>query len=927
MRGSISGTSLNTALNQIAKKRDDIKAAYGFDVPVDEKGNLLFVDFLKLLNQSTEAMDKLSRSGDFGDLFNLRGMRSILPITNEKDIKRLIDLTESIAGAKDEARQAAIIMDSGFGGAFRRAVSAVDDLNISLGKLQSGPLTAMLNTVPHLTGLLDQLINKYQGFTLLLAASPAIALAAGGSMMVLSFILKNVGSAVGVIRSLTGIGGKAALLVASNSMITKGAKKLAGLRSKIDLSSIGKYPTGAASTIPGAATSQRAAQAFNARLAARANAQAKAAQIQQLKGGIKVLAAEKAITDAIDLRKTIATASIKKYQETVALGEKEVALAAKKLANVKATNLVVSQHNTMVLAQVANAEKILNLEKELKNISSARGTWEAKLTKAANARNVGAATNAGKHIAALKAQERAVIGTVTAMKNAMGTKLGGLLTPLSEAEALAGLQATKQAAAGSKAAMAQRVAAQLKFADATILSSKTAAAAQISKTSIANKMAQSRVAATQARMLPIGAPLAAGRGAAMLKMIGNIGKLSKTMLSFGSAASKFVFSMNGVTTIFTFLLTFGDRIPYLNGLLEKLGSGFKTAFGQIGSIASRLGPSFDLIRQGFNLLGNSDTSSLGFSKMITGLQTMSTIVSGSLSAAWHGFFMELGTAWDRTKQIVGTMWELFNAVTAILTVSLGEFIGSVFERLRGILNELNLLFTGESAPIGDIFESVVRMISTVIIELSAWSGRVIIELSAVIQELEVKLERTALKIVSFMETILHAIPGGGLIAPTGASKALAALDERDSTRYASEERSLDVIDKAQADFYKRLDELFKSNTYTSAQEKMTEALKGVYEAMDFATRSASVQSQLYSQDSFSPENGSDRMAVLTEELAAIRYDTNRYVAALVGSGQNTRGNIGRGVTQDEVKEQTRILKEIRDEIALQNDRGGDVFRP
>ena len=245
MRGSISGTSFNTALGQIAKKADDIKAQFGFDVPIDSNGNVMFTDFLKNMSRATAEMNKLEKTAAFQSLFNLRGARSILPIANERDIARLLSLIDAISSASDEARQAAIVMDSGLGGAFRRAVSAVDDLIISLGKLQSGPLQSILNTIPSITNVLDELMGRYQGFTLLLAASPAIALAAGASMVGLSIALKQAAAAISGIRKL---GGGAGALV-KGSLGAKGISQLSNLKMPALMAGLGKYPTGAASPI------------------------------------------------------------------------------------------------------------------------------------------------------------------------------------------------------------------------------------------------------------------------------------------------------------------------------------------------------------------------------------------------------------------------------------------------------------------------------------------------------------------------------------------------------------------------------------------------------------------------------------------------------------------------------------------------------
>lgn len=763
MRGSISGTSLNTALGQIAKKKDDIKAAFGFDVPVDTNGNLMFVQFLKNMTQSTAAMDALKRTGSFQDLFNLRGARSVLPIANEQDIQRLIKLTEEISNASDEARQAAIIMDSGFGGAFRRAVSAVDDLVISLGKLQSGPLVSLLNTVPKITAAIDQLMTKYQGLTLLLASSPAIALAAGAGMIALSMVLKRVGTGISLLR----MAGKAGVGLVGMSGGARALKAIGKMKTPDLLSKLGQYPVGAASTIPGAKVSQQIGSLIN---------------------------------------------------------------------------------------------KGLDRQIAFRQMTAATSAAHAKTAYSQYARNKRFAT-AGGPFAAQHAQRAAL--AKQQFLTAQGNK----------------------------------------------------------------KSALQAITALQAKKLPIGKPLAAHPIAGLLKGLGNIGKVGKSLLTFTAAASRFIFSMNGVLTVLTVLFTFGDRIPFIRGVLERLGEAFSTAFGQIGSIASSLGPSFSLISKGFAMLGDSETSGLGYKQLVIGIQSVVDIISGKLRAAWHGFFMQLGSTWDRTKQVVGTMWELFNVVSSIATTAIGNVIESSLNSVRGVLDEISMMFTGEGIGFGSIFETLTKGVASAITEITFWSARFLLEMNNVVRGLEENLERIALTTLQYMEELVRLLPGGNLLNRSGASNALASLNDRSTGRQDSYNQAQLAMEEQRNKFYKRMEELFQSDTFKNSGEAMKKALEDVQNSMGLANRASLLTPQQYPSLPGISGGGMEQIQQMAVELAAIRTQTSGYVAALVGSAQNTRGNLGRSVTEEEIKKQTDILKEIRDEIALQNEREGNVFRP
>ena len=253
MRGSIAGTSLNTAMANASKKAGDIADKYGFEVPTDQAGNLKFVDFLNKLNDATKNMGSMKRVQAFQDLFNLRGGRAIIPLVDEAMIDRLVELTNQIGRAGDEAKQAAVIMDSGLGGSARRATSALEDLNITLGKIQKGPLIGILNSVPPLANAFSVLMRTNQGLILSIAALPAALLASGGAMLTFSFALRRV---AGII-STTNTAMKAMLGFASQGLLPQaikaGGKALPGVKAAATkaTSGIGKYPVGAASAVPG----------------------------------------------------------------------------------------------------------------------------------------------------------------------------------------------------------------------------------------------------------------------------------------------------------------------------------------------------------------------------------------------------------------------------------------------------------------------------------------------------------------------------------------------------------------------------------------------------------------------------------------------------------------------------------------------------
>lgn len=199
LKGTKAGTSLNTALLQLASKQDIIKESLGIDI-VDVRGNLRpIIDILDELFTSLNKLGNTTKLAVLQRIFNIRGGRAITGLL--RDLDRVRELSQEIRNAGNEARIAAIKMDSGFGGALRIAISAVQDLSIELGKITAGPLTDFLKLVPPITAAIQELADANPGVVLSFAALPAIMLAVGASGLVASFALNKI---AGVIKLLGG---------------------------------------------------------------------------------------------------------------------------------------------------------------------------------------------------------------------------------------------------------------------------------------------------------------------------------------------------------------------------------------------------------------------------------------------------------------------------------------------------------------------------------------------------------------------------------------------------------------------------------------------------------------------------------------------------------------------------------------------------
>lgn len=194
LKGTKAGTSLNTALLNLASKGKQLQNL-GIILPDNINGDS-FIEFLKVLYERINRLGNLKRVAVLQQLFNIRGARAITALD---DIKKVIDLQTQIREAGDEARQASLKMDSEFGGAVRRATSALESLGLKLGEIVAKGIQPMLSFIPPLSALFERLavVNKELAFSLLV--TPPILLGLGAGLLVTAFATAKFAGFIGIL--------------------------------------------------------------------------------------------------------------------------------------------------------------------------------------------------------------------------------------------------------------------------------------------------------------------------------------------------------------------------------------------------------------------------------------------------------------------------------------------------------------------------------------------------------------------------------------------------------------------------------------------------------------------------------------------------------------------------------------------------------
>lgn len=181
LKGSLAGTSLNTALNQMVKNAEQLKALYGVDIitGVGSDGKLkidVMKSFINIAKQLQAIPDPGKRLAAYNDIFNLRGAR---PVTSVREMDQVVKILEKLTDASGEARKAAQTMDMRLGGSLRRATGAISDFVLTLGQINAPLATSFLEAIPAAAQALQYFAKAHGDLMVTLVLAPFALVAVG----------------------------------------------------------------------------------------------------------------------------------------------------------------------------------------------------------------------------------------------------------------------------------------------------------------------------------------------------------------------------------------------------------------------------------------------------------------------------------------------------------------------------------------------------------------------------------------------------------------------------------------------------------------------------------------------------------------------------------------------------------------------------
>lgn len=974
LRGSIAGTSFNAALVNLAKKAPQIADQLGVAVATQPNGQLDLLSTLLRLNEATKQMSRMKRVEIFGNLFNLRGMRSFLPTS--KDAVGLMELTNFIAAAGNEADLAARTMDSGLGGAIRLTVAAFDDLTLTIGDASKKAIVPLLIGIRELVNSLNALAAVNPVLSSLVVLSPALLLSAGLGFIALAkgarLAAFAVGGLINVFRPLSkflvgGIGQQLAALSFANKNLVSGIQgagsKIAGGASGL-AARVSSMRTGATTKVATPEIKARYQAAMAAQREAKATLQISKAQTDLARASAKLASnQEKIRRNAHGI-----TAALDQNTRSIALNASNLKTNANNLRLYDAYQTSIDRLRKEAYDLQVKADKTKNVRSPSGGLRSVSALPEGELAALIREREM------REHQVFRLQKEQTKLGLrpqeqLQRRQNLLIKERQTLLMKNLK------LQEATKATTKVKAAIEAKFTKELtKGQDVLLSANKARQAAQI-------KAVTTSPASRRSLSSFLGRGLQATKGGILKGATAS----ARGLMKVGTGLRRvFGFlSSGGLFTILEILILFGDKIPVVSGILGRFGKAFSGAFGEVVKIGNLMSGPFALFKAGFKLLSNGQGAA-GLEAIKQGFLALVSIIQDQLVAAWNRFKEALGPVYDTLRAIITSV---LVAVDAVVN-GIGQILGNKGKLIGAI---------GEATGISDMFGS-----GGGIAAAAKGIGQTIAMLIPTLTNWLVRLQNVfdysgkvfAAGISNAVRSILPSwmlTKDESYISPNEVNKLsteqqkrleqqLKNTKETKAGRIATEDKNYEgafryglrkgIIDKEfsyLADKYVSsamaqeqmagIEKSFADKAADAAYEKQRQAILTAFNKSaavegkvraDAANASAEATNKeaLSLADQFNawfdevikkltdndrrprtmqPQDARTQMQMEMQARAAQLAAARMPVSALVGSASQTRGNLLRSVSKIE-KQQLNVLEDIRDDQRLLLENRGDILR-
>ncbi|HOA51054.1 MAG TPA: phage tail tape measure protein [Thermogutta sp.] len=200
IKGSMAGTSLRQMMVALANPaiRAKIEA---LGVAVTDATGGFRKDFGKMLLELGEAMKSLPAPERLALLYEVFGQRSMAAAA-KLAVSNFQGLNDAIDNAAGNAQRAAEIMDSGLGGAWRRLTSALEGVQIAIGKVVELAISPLMDALGNVLVQVAQWINANRAAVMVVLGAVAAVGTLGATLFAAGIGLKAVGVALGTLATI-----------------------------------------------------------------------------------------------------------------------------------------------------------------------------------------------------------------------------------------------------------------------------------------------------------------------------------------------------------------------------------------------------------------------------------------------------------------------------------------------------------------------------------------------------------------------------------------------------------------------------------------------------------------------------------------------------------------------------------------------------
>lgn len=196
IKGSLAGTALRKSYSQFAKTDIQNKLKSIGIATVDANGNLRSMpDIMADIAKAMATMPTAKRLGFAEEIFDLRGSLAGLQLGGNIDqLNAFIAKLKSVNGV---AAQTAKEMDSGIGGAFRRFMSAVEGVQIAIGRIIGDAIAPYMDKISQMLNRMAEWCAAHKEVIIMAVKVIAGVAALGAALIVAGVAVKAMALAVG----------------------------------------------------------------------------------------------------------------------------------------------------------------------------------------------------------------------------------------------------------------------------------------------------------------------------------------------------------------------------------------------------------------------------------------------------------------------------------------------------------------------------------------------------------------------------------------------------------------------------------------------------------------------------------------------------------------------------------------------------------